>query len=73
MVAENILVEQKSAAKVTHYTKGTPITLHTSLHQTMIQQSINFLHLMISKVKAKQDFNGQHQYSKIKGQIKVTT
>ena len=48
------------------------MTLHTYNPETMSLPSTNFLHLTISEIQPGQDFIGQGDYSKVKGQIKVT-
>ena len=46
--------------------------LHTYNPPPMSLPFINFLHLTVSKTRPRQDFIGQGDYGKVKGQIKVT-
>ena len=52
--------------------RGHTITLHTYNLPPMSLLSMNFLHLTISEISPGQDFLGQCQYGKVKGQIKAT-
>ena len=51
---------------------GHTMTLHTYNPRLMSLPNINFLHLMVSEIYPKQGIIGQRQYSKVKGQIKIT-
>ena len=53
--------------------QGHTMMLHTYNTPTMSLSSINFLHLTVSEIWYGQDFIGQGHYSKVKGQIKVTS
>ena len=46
--------------------------LHTYNPQPMSLPSNNFLHLTVSWIQPRQDFIGQGNHGKVKGQIKVT-
>ena len=51
-----------------NYTK----TLHTYMPKSMTMQSINFLHLTVSKIWPILDFKGQGRYSEVNSQIKIS-
>ena len=52
--------------------QGHTMVLHTYITQPMSLPSIYFQHLTVSKIELGQDFIGQSNYGKVKGQIKVT-
>ena len=51
---------------------GYIMILHTYTSQPMSLPGTNFLHLTVSEMLPGQDFKGQGQYKKFKGQVKVT-